>query len=224
MRFVVAALVALFVFAPVAQARVPDLIDVRFDTVGPPAPAIVSPPEGTLINRTTVTITGTTVASSTVAVFEGATKLGDATVAGETWTLDPTGLAEGPHTLTAVATDAPGPSTASAGRHITVDPQAPAAVEPVQTGTSEFTFAGEVGATFECSVDGAAFTPCTSPQQLSGLSVGEPGFGVGAAAAGGNRSPPTPRTFSTPPPPAAIAPPPTAVVPPPAAPVVVPPA
>src|SRR4051812_41107314 len=154
MRFVVAALVALFVFAPAAQARVPNLIDGRLDTVGPPAPAIVSPPEGTVTNRTTVTISGTTVAAGTVAVFEGATKLGDATVVGETWTLEATGLAEGPHTLTAVATDATGPSSASAERHITVDTQAPAALEPVLTGTSEFAFAGEAGATFECSADG----------------------------------------------------------------------
>jgi hypothetical protein len=191
-------------------------VAVVIDTVAPPVPVIVAPPDGKELNQTAVTLSGTTAADTTVAVFDGAAKLGDAPAQGETWTFDAKDLSQGPHTLTAVASDAAGNTAASGERHITVDTVAPMAVEPLQTGASEFSFAGEAGATFECSVDGAGFAPCTSPQSLAGLGIGEHSFAVRAVDAAGNRSDTTTKTFSIAPPPvvtpaATAAPAPTAV-------------
>jgi large repetitive protein len=48
-----------------------------------------------------------------------------------------------------------------------------------------FTFsASQPGATFTCALDGAAYTPCTSPVNLTGLAVGLHSFSIQATAAG----------------------------------------
>jgi hypothetical protein len=48
-----------------------------------------------------------------------------------------------------------------------------------------FTFSdSQAGVTFACSVDGAAFTPCTSPDNLSGVSTGQHTFAVQTSDAG----------------------------------------
>src|SRR4051794_24211716 len=109
-------------------------VAVVVDTVAPPVPVIVAPPDGKELNQTAVTLSGTTAADTTVTVFDGTAKLGDAQAQGETWTFDAKDLAQGPHTLTAVASDAAGNTATSEERHITVDTVAPMAVEPVQTG------------------------------------------------------------------------------------------
>jgi large repetitive protein len=62
--------------------------------------------------------------------------------------------------------------------------------------TAEFTFsATETGSTFECSVDGAAFAPCTSPASYTDLAVGEHTFRVKATDAAGNADE-SPATFT----------------------------
>ena len=59
-----------------------------------------------------------------------------------------------------------------------------------------FTFtASEPGSTFRCSLDGAAFTACTSPMQYTGLSPGPHAFRVRATDPGHNTDP-TPATRS----------------------------
>ena len=212
MRFVVAALIALFVFVPAAQAQ---------GTTG--VPVIVSPAEGSTLAQTSLTITGTTVAATTVAVFDGTRPLGEAVVTDGTWSLDATGFTQGPHALHAIATDGAGIQSApSEDRHITIDTEPPAAVAPVQTGSSEFTFAGEAGARYECRLAGAGsdtgFVPCSSPYGYQGLGPGDYTFSLQTIDAAGNRAavvatrafsiaaPPTARAEPTPSPaPAAAA-------------------
>ena len=103
-------------------------------------------------------------------------------------------LADGAHTFEVRATDAAGNTDDTpASRSITVDttaPQTSITEAPPATTTSTsarlgFT-AGEPGAAFECSLDGAVFTTCTSPRDLAGLSVGTHTFSVRAKDAAGN--------------------------------------
>ena len=62
--------------------------------------------------------------------------------------------------------------------------------------TASFTFgANEAGSTFQCSLDGAAFTPCTSPSSVSALAVGPHTYDVRATDAAGNTDP-TPYRWS----------------------------
>ncbi|MEN9800795.1 MAG: hypothetical protein RL653_4492, partial [Pseudomonadota bacterium] len=103
------------------------------------------------------------------------------------------GLLEGPHTFVVKAVDLAGNEDASAASASwTVDLTAPettitaqpAAVVNVAVASVEFN--SEPGASFLCSLDGAAFTPCTSPVQLSGLSEGAHALSVKAVDAAGN--------------------------------------
>ena len=63
----------------------------------------------------------------------------------------------------------------------------------VRSSTVTFRFsADQPGSTFECSLDGGAFEPCTSPRQLTGLSNGAHTFAVRATSDG--IADPTPAT------------------------------
>ena len=119
------------------------------------------------------------------------------------------GLAEGAHTFQVRQTDTAGNTGAAASRSWTVDTIAPAAptitVGPTgltnQTSAS-FSFTGEAGATFQCSLDGAAFAACTSPKAYSGLADGAHAFQVRQIDTAGNTVPAANRAWtvdSTPP-------------------------
>ena len=98
-------------------------------------------------------------------------------------------VVDGPHEFSVRATDAAGnvdPTPATHGW--TIDATAPETTilnGPVAGGTTgpsgSFTFSSpEAGATFECSLDGAAFTACTSPRAFASLADGAHTFAVRA--------------------------------------------
>jgi len=99
--------------------------------------------------------------------------------------------ADGTYTLLARATDRAGNVGTSAPRTVTVDNAAPdttlLAKPPLVTTSpsSTFTFSSEAGATFACSIDGSAFTACTSPRTY-GLAGGLHLFAVHAIDRAGN--------------------------------------
>jgi hypothetical protein len=59
-----------------------------------------------------------------------------------------------------------------------------------------FTFTADEPSTFECSLDGAAFTACASPQAYGGLGDGAHRFSVRATDTAGNLAGPASRDFS----------------------------
>ncbi len=106
-----------------------------------------------------------------------------------------TGLAVGEHTFEVRATDFSGNTDATPATHSwTINAPAPG-VPPdttIDSGpdvtttatTASFTFSSdEPAVTFQCSLDGATFTPCTSPHAVSGLAVGGHLFEVRAVDA-----------------------------------------
>src|SRR5207244_11811126 len=86
-----------------------------------------------------------------------------------------TGLAAGSHTSTVTATD-PAGNTGNATATWTIDTTAPdttiTASPPSSTSSTSASFsftATETGSTFQCQLDGGAWTACTSPQSYTGL-------------------------------------------------------
>jgi hypothetical protein len=109
--------------------------------------------------------------------------------------LELTGLTDGWHSINVTSVDAAGNKSADASISLSVDTKAPAA--PVVTGTatglttatsSDVSFTAEAGATFTCSIDGGAWTACTSPLALSGLGLGAHTVSVKATDSIGNVS------------------------------------
>jgi hypothetical protein len=107
-----------------------------------------------------------------------------------------TPLADGDHTLAVRAVNRAGVADASPAsvtfRVDTTPPPAPGLVSgPPARGTSTsaaIAFTGEGDATFDCSVDGAPASTCTSPLQLTGLALGSHSVRVAQTDAAGLRS------------------------------------
>lgn len=98
-------------------------------------------------------------------------------------------------TLTCAATNGAG-LTSQASVTIKIDRSAPDTTitggpsGTVTANTASFSFsASEAGATFECSLDGAGFAPCGSPQSYGGLVDGNHSFAVRAIDPAGNVDP-----------------------------------
>ncbi|MCC7702080.1 DUF4347 domain-containing protein [Janthinobacterium sp. GW460P] len=97
-------------------------------------------------SESTPTLSGTAENGSTVSVFDGSTLLGTVTAGAGGWTLTTGPLAEGSHTITAIATDTAGnASAASAALSIVIDTSAPSntvanATFSADTGTSSTDF------------------------------------------------------------------------------------
>jgi large repetitive protein len=106
-------------------------------------------------------------------------------------------LADGSHTFEVKATDPAGNTDPTPASHSwTVDTAAPETTidsgptDPTSETSATFTFSSSEGSSsFECSLDGAAFTSCTSPASYSGLAPGSHTFEVRAIDAAGNVDP-----------------------------------
>ena len=107
---------------------------------------------------------------------------------------DYTGLGAGAHAFSVRASDSARNSDSTPASFTwTVDTTAPqttiTAAPPATTSSTSASFsfvASESGSTFECSLDGAAFTVCSSPSDYAGLALGTHQFSARARDAAGN--------------------------------------
>lgn len=184
------------------DAFITKLADADPDTT-PPDTAITSGPSGPVRGSSqTFTFSSTEPMSTFLCALDGAAPV--ACAASKTFS----GLTLGGHTLSVAAVDPAGNVDQSATvRSFTVYAAAPnppntiitrGAFGSVTETTQTFAFVAipnEPGVTFECSLDLALFTPCTSPTTISGLSLGSHTFRVRLVDAGGVPDP-TPASTS----------------------------
>jgi glycosidase len=112
------------------------------------------------------------------------------------------GLSDGNHSFAVRATDLAGNSDSSPASFTwTIDTSAPAttisSAPPAlsNSGNASFSFSSSETGSFQCKLDGGAFTSCTSPQSYTGLSDGSHSFTVRAIDAAGNTDP-NPASFA----------------------------
>ena len=114
-----------------------------------------------------------------------------------------TGLSDGSHTFEVRATDAAGNTDGTPASFTwTVDTAAPNTTitaqpsDPSNSADADFSFSSsEGGSTFECRIDGGAWSSCSSPKSHTGLSDGSHTFEVRATDGAGNTDP-TPASFT----------------------------
>jgi hypothetical protein len=114
------------------------------------------------------------------------------------------GLADGEHTFRVRAVDGGGSVFAESSRSWTVDTTQPPDTSitsgpsgSVSATSASFGFSSsEPASTFECSLDGATFSACTSPKEYSALANGEHTFQVRAIGTGGTDPTPASRTWT----------------------------
>jgi Cu/Ag efflux protein CusF len=169
----------------------------------PPEVTITAGPSGTT-NSTTATFEFTaTDAGSDVTAIE--CSLDGAAFSACASPMEYTGLGQGTHTFEVLATDELGNTSAPVSRTWKVDSEPPevtiTAGPPERTAatsaTLEFTVtdSGSTVTAVECSLDGAAFSACTSPRVYTGLANGPHSFEVKASDAAGNTSDPAFRNW-----------------------------
>ena len=128
----------------------------NFDTLAPNAPSTPDLTAGSdtgtsntddITSATAPTFTGTAEKNATVRLYDtnGTTLLGSDTAdSSGNWSITSSSLSEGPHTLTAKATDVAGNvGMASSGLSITIDTMAPAIGTPVLMGASDSGLKGD---------------------------------------------------------------------------------
>ena len=166
----------------------------------PPTVTLTAPAAGAVVHGT---VTFTATASDDVGVGKVEWLVNGNVVAAKAvapYSFDWASGASGPTTITARALDA-ARNAATSSVTVTVDntpPDTTLTSTPPGVGPDSATFAfaaTEPGATFECSLDGAAFSACTSPKTYTGLAPGPHSFSVRAADALGNVDA-TPATYS----------------------------
>ncbi|MDC0714124.1 Ig-like domain-containing protein [Stigmatella sp. ncwal1] len=169
------------------------------DTTPPQAPVVTSPADGTVTSDNTPAISGTAEPLSTVEVTLNGEVLGTASTDAEgRWTITPPSpLPDGPYTVTATASDLAGNvSESSAPVGFVVDTAAPDTT--IVSGPSGDTFetdasfkfsSSEPDVTYECSLDNAAFVPCSEAPTFPGLALGSHTLQVRARDRAGNVDP-----------------------------------
>ena len=187
--------------------------DFTVDTIAPGAPAITDTDPNSPANDTTPQVKGSAEAGSTVRLYSSADCTGAVRAQGSASSFASPGLTvtvpNGSTTIfRATATDAAGNvSGCSAGRtYVETNPQTgppPAAdTDPPETEIvsgpkkkttkKKATFelaADEQGATFECSLDGKGFAPCSSPHKVKAKKKGKHVLQVQATDAARNADP-----------------------------------
>lgn len=145
-------------------------------------------------------------ATGTVTFKDGANTLGAAPVTNGTATLSTTTLSTGSHSITASyggsATVAPSTSTAVTQTVTSPPPDTmimfgPSSDSAGNSPTASFGFISpdQGGASFECSLDAAAYEACTSPKDYTGLAGGTHTFAVRAVNSNGTDPTPATRTW-----------------------------
>ncbi|HYO67608.1 MAG TPA: Ig-like domain-containing protein, partial [Archangium sp.] len=145
----------------------------------PPVPTVTRPANGSSTNNRRPLIEGTAQANTTVVIYIDGVEVGRATSnsAGTYIFSLPADLSEASHTVQA-ATELNGVQSArSTANTFTVDLTPPDTTivsgppSPTNSTSATFDFGSEAGATFECSLDGAAFTACADPETFTGLTA-----------------------------------------------------
>ncbi len=127
----------------------------------PAAPVITTPAADSYDTDTSVTVAGTSAASATITLYDGATNIGSTTASGAgAWTFSLTSQPEGVHTYSATATVSGAVSAASAIRTVTVD-----LTSPVLASTYPQASAISVAITTDITV---AFSEAMNPATISG--------------------------------------------------------
>lgn len=168
------------------------------DTIAPPAPQLTQAPANPS-NSSTASFSFTDSEANVTYLCQ---------LDGGTWTTcsspkSYSKLADGSHAFGVKARDAAGnlsTATTYAWRVDTVAPPKPTLTQtpPNPSASSDATFAftdREAGVGFQCSLDNASFSACTSPKSYSGLKDGSHEFVVRAVDAAGNRSASTSYTW-----------------------------
>ncbi len=176
------------------------------DTTPPVAPTITAPTQNATLASSSVALTGTAEAGTTVTVFlDGSMIAACTTVANASgvWTCPNVTLADGAHTAIARSTDAANNSTASLPTSFTVDttpPAAPIIASPTEGATTGATptasGTAEASATVKVYLDGSMTPVCTVVADSSGhwscplgtLALGAHAITATATDAAGNTS------------------------------------
>jgi hypothetical protein len=177
----------------------------RVDTVAPDIQLTSSPPEVTSRTRASFTFSSR---ASDVRSFEcrldGATGDGSYVPCTQAEPFTRDGLPEGSYTFQVRVTDQAGNTRLSEPYTWRVDTTPPRVritqAETKSTGTPSatftFTVSGELGVSFECSLDSDPFEPCFSPKPYTGLSDTFHTFAVRAIDAAGNVGAPATHTWT----------------------------
>ena len=193
-----------------AETKSTGSLSITIDRVAPGAPGVTGVVPASPGRSTTPSVTGTAEAGSTVSLYTGSGCAGTP-ARGAAAAFASTGIsapvdAGSTTAFSATATDVAGNVSACTGSSFSytqdsVAPPVPSitAGPPALVSSTSAAFAfsdSEAGATFRCSLDGAAPTSCTTPLSLTGLAQGAHSFAVHAVDPAGNVSGPASRAWT----------------------------
>ena len=167
-------------------------LSIIYDTTAPETTIESTTPSTTPTNSTSMRVTF----SSNEGNSAFQCKLDSASYTSCTSPVNFTGLSDGSHTFYVYATDATGNADVSPASYTwTVDTTAPnttiesttPSITPTNSTSMGVIFSSNEGSsTFQCKLDSASYTPCTSPVNFTSLSDGSHTFYVYATDAAGN--------------------------------------